>query len=98
MTGVTARGKPAIRPLREYSSPHLVLVTRIHILSAVRAPVGANSIFCDFHPSVLALALTGAHKCPIKKSPRLLPLQHLLPPSAPLRFRRDGAQVIAELM
>jgi len=32
---------------RECGSAHLALVTKNHILSAVRAPVGANVIFCE---------------------------------------------------
>ena len=36
-----------IKAFREDSSPHLALVTKNHILSAVQAPVGANVIFCE---------------------------------------------------
>ena len=95
---VNRPSKAAKRTFGEDSLPHLVLVTKNHILSAVQAPVGANWIFCDPHPSAQPLALTGAHKCPIEKNPQLLLQQHLSLPSARLRFRRSGAQATAELM
>ena len=84
---------------RECGSAHLALVTKNHILSAVQAPVGANVIFCEVPPVSAPFALTGAHKCPIEKSPQeLLPQQHLPPPLLRPRFHRSGAPGTAELM
>ena len=73
-----------MRGLIEHGIHHLALVTKNHILSAVRTPVGASApLPVISHGSAPPHWLTGAHKCPIeKKTPQLLLHQHLPQPSA----------------